>query len=174
MSGNVGLKWINPFQVNVPFLYLLKTLENLWFYDVFVGYRNSTLAWKGITHSMQLVSFYTPWKHQKAIGMKEASGMKCEHHMNISWTFNLGRGSTVFIPLRTINPSGTEGLAWNSLELLHFLDRGLIHKISKIFYLFFSHLFKSASWSLLLNIFFNFWWLIFKLLKLRRIRWTII
>ena len=35
---------INPFQANVPFLYPLKTSENLWFSDVFRGYRKGTLA----------------------------------------------------------------------------------------------------------------------------------
>ena len=30
---------INPFHTNVPFLYPLKTSENLWFFDVFRGYR---------------------------------------------------------------------------------------------------------------------------------------
>ena len=35
---------INPFYANVPFLYPLKTSENLWFSDVFRGYRNGTLV----------------------------------------------------------------------------------------------------------------------------------
>ena len=30
--------YINPFQANTPFLYPLKTSENLWFSDVFRGY----------------------------------------------------------------------------------------------------------------------------------------
>ena len=34
----------NPFHVNVPSLYSLKTSENLWFTEVFIGYRNGTLA----------------------------------------------------------------------------------------------------------------------------------
>ena len=34
----------NPFQVNVPFLYPLSTSGNLWFFEVFRGYRNVTLA----------------------------------------------------------------------------------------------------------------------------------
>ena len=36
---------INPFQTNAPFLYPLKTSENLQFSDVFRGYRKGTLAW---------------------------------------------------------------------------------------------------------------------------------
>ena len=36
------------------------TLWNLWFSDVFRGYRKRTLAWKGLTNLMPLVSFYTP------------------------------------------------------------------------------------------------------------------
>ena len=39
---------INPFHVNVLFLYLMKTSENLSFSDFFRGYRNRTLAWKGL------------------------------------------------------------------------------------------------------------------------------
>ena len=38
---------LNPFQANVPFLYPLKTSENLWFSDVSRGYRKGTLAWNG-------------------------------------------------------------------------------------------------------------------------------
>ena len=34
---------INPFYSNVTFLYPQKTSENLWFSDVFRGYRNVTL-----------------------------------------------------------------------------------------------------------------------------------
>ena len=38
--------FFNPFHANGPFLYPLKTLENLWFYDVFRGYRNDEiLTW---------------------------------------------------------------------------------------------------------------------------------
>ena len=36
--------WINPYSTNVPLLYLLKTLENLRFSDVFRGYRSETLV----------------------------------------------------------------------------------------------------------------------------------
>ena len=35
-------------QVNVAFLYPLKTLENLWFSDVFWGYRKRILVWNGL------------------------------------------------------------------------------------------------------------------------------
>ena len=35
--------FINPFKSNVTFLYPLETSENLWFSDVFRGYRNVTL-----------------------------------------------------------------------------------------------------------------------------------
>ena len=48
----------NPFHAKVPFLYLLKTSKNLWFSDVFRGYRNGKLAWKGFTSFVLLVSFY--------------------------------------------------------------------------------------------------------------------
>ena len=37
-------KYINPFHVTVPFLYLLKTLKNLWFSDVFRCYRKGPVA----------------------------------------------------------------------------------------------------------------------------------
>ena len=51
---NLGIFWkhlqntFNPFQANVPFLYPLKTSENLWFSEVFRGYRKGTLAWNGL------------------------------------------------------------------------------------------------------------------------------
>ena len=43
---NFGPIFFNPFHANGPFLYPLKTLENLWFCDVFRGYRNDEiLTW---------------------------------------------------------------------------------------------------------------------------------
>ena len=43
---NFGPFFFNPFHANGPFLYPLKTLENLWFCDVFRGYRNDEiLTW---------------------------------------------------------------------------------------------------------------------------------
>ena len=48
------LKWINPFHATCPFRYSLKT-ENLWFSDVFRGYRKRPVAWNG------LINFFSPW-----------------------------------------------------------------------------------------------------------------
>ena len=42
-AGNFFLD-INPILANDSFIYPLKTLENLWFSDVFRGYRNKTLT----------------------------------------------------------------------------------------------------------------------------------
>ena len=39
---------INPFHATGLFLFPLKTLENLWFSDVFRGYRKRTVAWNGL------------------------------------------------------------------------------------------------------------------------------
>ena len=39
-----GKQKINPFYINVSFLYLLKTIENERFSDVFREYKNETLA----------------------------------------------------------------------------------------------------------------------------------
>ena len=39
---------LNPFLANVPFFYLLKTPENLWFSGVFRGYKIGTLARNGL------------------------------------------------------------------------------------------------------------------------------
>ena len=44
---------LNPFQANVPYLYPLKTSGNLWFSDVFRGYRKGTLAWNGLNRSKE-------------------------------------------------------------------------------------------------------------------------
>ena len=58
---------INPFHVNVPFLYHLKTSENLWSSDVFRGYRNCKFTSNGfikgryLTHSDKC-SLYIPPK----------------------------------------------------------------------------------------------------------------
>ena len=48
--------WLNLFQANVPFLYFLKTSENLRFSDVFRRYRKGTLAWNGLRYNMWLKS----------------------------------------------------------------------------------------------------------------------
>ena len=37
-------EFINPFLPNIPILYSLKTSENLWFSDVFRGYKMGTLG----------------------------------------------------------------------------------------------------------------------------------
>ena len=39
---------LKPFLVNVTFLHPLKTSENLWFPDVFTGYRKETVTWNGL------------------------------------------------------------------------------------------------------------------------------
>ena len=44
----------NPFERNIPFLYLLKTSENLWFFDIFRGYKNGTLGKNGLTHFLPI------------------------------------------------------------------------------------------------------------------------
>ena len=49
----------------IPFLYLLKTSENLRFCDVFRGYKRGTPGSSGLTHFSPLLTFYTPWNHQK-------------------------------------------------------------------------------------------------------------
>ena len=66
--GNIGKKWVNPISANALFLYPLKTSENLRFSDVFKGYRNVVLAWKGLMgeFSMLIVKFEhltTYWWH---------------------------------------------------------------------------------------------------------------
>ena len=35
-------EWINPFLVNVPILYTLKTPQNIWFSGIFRGYKMGT------------------------------------------------------------------------------------------------------------------------------------
>ena len=44
-----------PFHANIPFLYPLKTPENL-FSDVFSGYRNETLAWNGLNWNFRILT----------------------------------------------------------------------------------------------------------------------
>ena len=45
-------KKLNSFKANVLFIYPLKMPENLWFSDVFRGYRNGTLAQKKVNDAM--------------------------------------------------------------------------------------------------------------------------
>ena len=42
----------NPFHATGLFLYLLKTSENLWFSDVFRGYRKRPVAWDGLMYQL--------------------------------------------------------------------------------------------------------------------------
>ena len=46
LSTGVFHDCFNPFQANIPFLYPLKRSENLWFSDLFRGYRKRTVTWK--------------------------------------------------------------------------------------------------------------------------------
>ena len=41
--------YINLFQADVPFLYLMKTSEYLWFSCIIREYRNGTSAWNRLT-----------------------------------------------------------------------------------------------------------------------------
>ena len=58
------LKWwkaffiLNPYSLNVTFLYPLKTSENLWFSDVFRGCRNVTLGEYGLTYLNYCPDFF--------------------------------------------------------------------------------------------------------------------
>ena len=47
-KGKFMTKESNAFKANVPFLCPLKTSENLWFSDAFMGYRNGKLAQNGL------------------------------------------------------------------------------------------------------------------------------
>ena len=45
---SAGRRWVNPFHVTDLFWYPLKTLESLWFSDVFMGYQKRSVAWNGL------------------------------------------------------------------------------------------------------------------------------
>ena len=72
-----GLRHINEFVPNTPFLYPSKTSENrkvFWFFqgvekecigNKWVKYTSLLLHTLYLTHFMPLVSFYSPWKRQK-------------------------------------------------------------------------------------------------------------
>ena len=51
ISLRTALTKLNRFQVNVIFLYPLKTSENLWISDVFRGHEHRTLALNGLNSS---------------------------------------------------------------------------------------------------------------------------
>ena len=48
-SFNEGKCLFNPFHATGLFLYPLKIWENLWFSDIFRGYRKRTVAWNGLS-----------------------------------------------------------------------------------------------------------------------------
>ena len=51
----------NPFKFDVTFLCLLKTSANLWFSDVFRGYRNETLIWNESSNCPQALEKCIDW-----------------------------------------------------------------------------------------------------------------
>ena len=53
-------KSFNPFEAKVLFLYHLKTSENLWFCDIFRGYRKETFSWNGLKIQTKLPRVYNP------------------------------------------------------------------------------------------------------------------
>ena len=53
---------VNSSLPNVPFLHPLKTSENLWFSDVFRGYRNRALGKNGLLCTLTMHPYYGP-KH---------------------------------------------------------------------------------------------------------------
>ena len=63
-NGNIGQEWVNLFHANVPFLYPLKTSENLWFFYIFREYRNRTLTWKGLIYTHQSIFLFSIWTIQ--------------------------------------------------------------------------------------------------------------
>ena len=46
-SISIAFNHINPFHAIDSFLYQLKSVENLWFYDVFWRYRKRAVTWNG-------------------------------------------------------------------------------------------------------------------------------
>ena len=48
----------------------------------------TTLCMKGLTHFMPLVSFHTPWKHQKTRGFLTFSGVQ-KWNIRLKWVKNL-------------------------------------------------------------------------------------
>ena len=89
--------FLNPFQARVPFLHLLKTSEHFWFYDVFRGYINVILPWKGLNiWNSYVVRKKWPAMPQSAItclkvttetleqGVKDIQSQQQRHH-NDAW-----------------------------------------------------------------------------------------
>ena len=52
IKKNIDTKWIKPVYANGLFPYPLKSSENLWFSDVFRGYRKRPAAWFGLNWSI--------------------------------------------------------------------------------------------------------------------------
>ena len=44
IEKSIGTIWVNQFHTASFFLYLLKTSENLWFFDIFRGYRKRSMT----------------------------------------------------------------------------------------------------------------------------------
>ena len=65
---------INPFSINVPLLYPLKTSENLRFSDVFRGYRSRTLFENGLNYNKNCKPkwrFRTPSKNWSSLNIQK-------------------------------------------------------------------------------------------------------
>ena len=62
--------FVNPFHVTGVILYPLKTSENLWFSDIFRGYRKRPVAWNGLTQ-IRLLPFVNLEFLQLLVGVFE-------------------------------------------------------------------------------------------------------
>ena len=67
---------VNSFQYNVKFLYHVKNLKNMWFSDIFRGFKNITFAWNGINKKSKCNENYE---------MKEYALHKICENMDFHW-----------------------------------------------------------------------------------------
>ena len=75
---------INPFQGNIPFLYLLKTSENPWCSDVFRGYKKGTLAWNGLNRNQNVLIILLTKKKIVNVTYK-LTKKNNDKHMQVNW-----------------------------------------------------------------------------------------
>ena len=105
---------LSPFNYTFLFLFRLKTLENLWFFDVFMGYRKRPVAWKRVKahHTTSL---------RNRLKLSKSNNTYCNFLFTIYLFFNRLKIIVAFVVLRSDMKQATS------------------HQLSSVFYQLFNN-----------------------------------
>ena len=119
----------NPFWMNVSFLYSLEMPENLWFSDVFRGYRNKICGLKWVFHEdnrSELIEFehkFVSWglliectplqmDNKEKLIFQKFNNLKCSYSLFSSWRCSAMLLQTLLVLCRPLSVLFLAGDAW--------------------------------------------------------------